>query len=46
MATQPLPALIEAAERGEAGAAEALFTALYAELHRSPAANSHSTAGA
>src|SRR5690606_13932504 len=34
MATHPLPALIEAAERGEAGAAEALFTALYGELHR------------
>ena len=34
MAQQPIPALIEAAERGDAGAAEALFTALYAELHR------------
>ncbi len=29
-----ISALIEAAERDEAGASEALFTALYAELHR------------
>ena len=34
MVEQPIPALIDAAERGETGAAEALFTALYAELHR------------
>lgn len=30
----PISALIEAAERDEAGASEALFAALYAELHR------------
>lgn len=30
----PLSALIEAAERGEPAATEALFTALYSELHR------------
>jgi RNA polymerase sigma factor (TIGR02999 family) len=30
----PLTALLEAADRGEPGAAETLFTALYAELHR------------
>ena len=29
-----IPELIEAADRGDAPAAEALFTALYAELHR------------
>jgi RNA polymerase sigma factor (TIGR02999 family) len=31
---EPLSDLIEAAERGEPAAAESLFTALYAELHR------------
>jgi RNA polymerase sigma factor (TIGR02999 family) len=31
---QSLPALIEAAERGEPAAAESLFTTLYTELHR------------
>jgi RNA polymerase sigma factor (TIGR02999 family) len=30
----PLSALVEAADRGEPGAAETLFTTLYAELHR------------
>jgi RNA polymerase sigma factor (TIGR02999 family) len=34
MNTTPLAALLEAADRGEPGAAETLFTALYAELHR------------
>ena len=34
MAEIPLTALVEAAERGEPDASEALFTALYAELHR------------
>ena len=33
-AASQLASLIEAAERREAGAAEALFTTLYAELHR------------
>lgn len=32
--TPPLSALIDAAERQEPGASEALFTALYGELHR------------
>ena len=31
---QSLSALIEATERGEPAAADSLFTALYAELHR------------
>lgn len=34
MNTTPLSALVEAADRGEPGASETLFTALYAELHR------------
>lgn len=34
MADQSISALMAAADRGEAGAAQALFTALYAELHR------------
>jgi len=34
MATPSLSALVEAADRGEPGAAESLFTTLYAELHR------------
>lgn len=34
MATPSLTALVEAADRAEPGAAETLFTTLYAELHR------------
>lgn len=34
MTTPPLAALVDAADRGEPGASETLFTALYAELHR------------
>lgn len=34
MATTNVSALVEAADRGEPGAAETLFSALYAELHR------------
>lgn len=34
MAQPALAALVEAADRGEPGAAETLFTTLYAELHR------------
>jgi RNA polymerase sigma factor (TIGR02999 family) len=34
MATTSISALVEAADRGEPGAAETLFTTLYAELHR------------
>ncbi len=34
MADTALATLVEAADRGEPGAAETLFTTLYAELHR------------
>lgn len=43
---QPVPGLLEQAARGEKGASDALFRALYRELHRLAESQIHRNAGA